>query len=341
MKEKKSIKIHLSTFLLILVLPIIIIMSYFLYKLHNEKIIQESNVHSLNNEINNLNNQITNLENILVEKENILKAQNTNIIENSNIASTNNYEKIIINRNMVDKAQNYNEAISTFLTYVWANPEAYEECIAEFQDVRNAPKDYLAACASLCAMKEDNNSNNNVEFNEFNNMLIKLFGENADGILKESDLDNAICIIKNSDNTYSFTGFCGSEISSTEYDIKNIKQDGNLFYVELYEYKTKLDKPTVLLENDEITHEYVYDRKNNLILTITIKSIPNGNEILHKYYDETGNELIKYDNNGNYIDPVNNLLLTNYQKKLSIRKITLQYLENTNSFIMLNNKLEN
>ncbi len=272
MKEKKSIKIHLSTFLLILVLPIIIIMSYFLYKLHNEKIIQESNVHSLNNEINNLNNQITNLENILVEKENILKAQNTNIIENSNIASTNNYEKIIINRNMVDKAQNYNEAISTFLTYVWANPEAYEECIAEFQDVRNAPKDYLAACASLCAMKEDNNSNNNVE---------------------------------------------------------------------LYEYKTKLDKPTVLLENDEITHEYVYDRKNNLILTITIKSIPNGDKILHKYYDETGNELIDYDNNGNYIDPVNNLLLTNYPKKLSIRKITLQYLENTNSFIMLNNKLEN
>lgn len=73
MKENKTIKLSLSTFLLIIMLIVIIIMGIYIYRLNtenNEKIVSdqkvaelESQVNILNENINDLQKQLTNMSN--------------------------------------------------------------------------------------------------------------------------------------------------------------------------------------------------------------------------------------------------------------------------------------
>lgn len=77
MEEKKSIKISLSTFLLIIAILIIIIMCFYIYI---EKINSTKKIANLESNANNMESTITNLQE---------KLDNINTIINSNINSTN------------------------------------------------------------------------------------------------------------------------------------------------------------------------------------------------------------------------------------------------------------
>lgn len=220
----------------------------------------------------------------------------------------------------------YGDSISYYLTKTWLGLELYKENMPEFQDIKSAPKDYLANCAAWGIME----TGRKTEFSDFNNSLINLFGPEADNLIKKSDLENVFFVVENSDGTYDFAGFGGSETHFNDYIINKIEKEDNIFTVTLYEYKSILDDMTLDLEAGESTHERVYDKKDNLILTTTIKAIQNGNITSYKQYDEDGIE----------IESLQHLLLTKYEDRLSVRTITLQYNSEINSFIMLNNKLE-
>lgn len=86
MNEKKSVKISLSTFFLILALIAIITMGIFMYKIYNEK--KEANVKSseLQEQVNNLNETVSDLQRKIDTNSNNTNSRNT---ITSNTTSTN------------------------------------------------------------------------------------------------------------------------------------------------------------------------------------------------------------------------------------------------------------
>lgn len=72
MEEKKSIQISLSTIFLVLTLIIIVIMSYFIFKLSIEKKSFNEKVNELNSKINTLEDTISNIQ----EKVNLISNKN-------------------------------------------------------------------------------------------------------------------------------------------------------------------------------------------------------------------------------------------------------------------------
>ena len=82
MKEKNTIEIHLSTILLIFTIIIIAVMTYFIFRLSNEKNSVEENVNKLNDEIYKLENKSSNLQ----EKIDLISNTiNNNINDNDEI----------------------------------------------------------------------------------------------------------------------------------------------------------------------------------------------------------------------------------------------------------------
>lgn len=73
MGEKKEMKISLSTFILILALILIAVMTFYIYKLYNENIEATKNITDLQAQVNNLNESINNFEKsqIIVSKGSI------------------------------------------------------------------------------------------------------------------------------------------------------------------------------------------------------------------------------------------------------------------------------
>ena len=89
MEEKKSLKISLSTFLLLIAILVIIVMAYFMYKLNNEKNAEIQKVTKLNNQVSslesttkNLQGKIDNVSNIVNNDANIKEKKNTDTITN-------------------------------------------------------------------------------------------------------------------------------------------------------------------------------------------------------------------------------------------------------------------
>ncbi len=82
MEEKKTVKISLSTVLLIISVIIIVVMAYFLFKLNNEKTTETGNVSDADTKISNLENTLNSLD----EKTN----NNSNNVNNSDNSTSNN-----------------------------------------------------------------------------------------------------------------------------------------------------------------------------------------------------------------------------------------------------------
>ncbi len=310
MEKEKVVKIKFSTCLLILSIIIISIMSCLTLKLYLE-----------------LNQKVINLEkiNTLPKNTNHNDMPENNIVESTQ-NNTSKKEKISIE-------SDYGKVISNYISEIWVWPEAYSDCIAEFSNIKSAPKDYLAVCASLRTMSKvgyNNIYDAKSTLKDFNSSLIELFGNNADGLINASDIENVFFVEKNSDGTYHFFGFDGSELRETKYFINKIEKKDNIFYVSQYECKIEIDEMPLDLEIGRLTHRHIYDRNNNLILNTTITTVYEGDTKSCKEYDENGEE----------IDSIGDLLLSKYKNKLSIRNIELEYNSSNNSFIMLNNKLQ-
>jgi len=142
----------------------------------------------------------------------------------------------------------YGKKISDYIYNIWAEPEVYKDCIAEFDDIRYASKDYLAVCAAFDTWsKQSGNNSVKATFDDFNNSLVDIFGENADGLLTKENIENVPFVLKNDDGlTYRFSAIEASETSKVYYSLKSIERKDNAFYVELYEYKAESDLPNSL-----------------------------------------------------------------------------------------------
>lgn len=217
----------------------------------------------------------------------------------------------------------YGEYISSYINRIWLGLEIYDDNIAEFQNIKSAPKDYLAACA---VYDLDDSAHT---FADYKDSLIRLFGKEADGLIQESDIENVFSVEKTTDGTYYSGGFCGSEIHSDCYVIDKISKQNNIFTVTLLEYTSILDGMLLELEEGKTTQRHIYDKNDNLILTTTIKTVKDGDII----------RSIEYDENGNEINSIEHLLLTKYIDKLSVRNVQLEHDSSNFSFVMVSNEL--
>lgn len=91
MEEKKSIKISLSTFFLILAIIVIIIMGYFIYKFYNDKENANNQVVTLNNQVNKLEGTVNSLQETVdnISNLNTITSSTNSPINNTTINETN------------------------------------------------------------------------------------------------------------------------------------------------------------------------------------------------------------------------------------------------------------
>lgn len=104
MNEKKTIKISLSTFFLIIAIIVIIVMGIYIYKISVEKIREEENVEILNSEVTKLEGTVSSLKEKLNLIANTVNSNTNAEIENS---KTNN-EEVKFSKDEIKKSlQNY------------------------------------------------------------------------------------------------------------------------------------------------------------------------------------------------------------------------------------------
>ncbi len=213
----------------------------------------------------------------------------------------------------------------------------YNEDIAEFDDIKNAPKEYLAYVVAENIMY---NVGDSATFEDFNAELIDIFGERANGLLNNEKIEELVGFaVKNDDGTYHFGGLDGSETIADCSHIKSIEKKDNVFYVELYEFIEKWKYMSTDLEDGDEDTLYVYDKASNLINTFktifSIEPVGNQGDCYEKriYYDETGNQIEQ--------DSIDEYIINRYDGKLSVRYLELEYDEKIGKFYLLRNRLEN
>lgn len=102
MEERKTVKISLSTFFLILAIIVIVIMVYFIYKFYNEKRMATEQVTDLNNQVSNLESTIDKLKGEIDSMSNTINKDSSNSSINNTINSND-----IINDTIVLKIGEY------------------------------------------------------------------------------------------------------------------------------------------------------------------------------------------------------------------------------------------
>ena len=91
MEEKKTIKISVSTFFLIIAIIAICVMGFFIYKLNNDKLIEQRKSSELQSQVTSLNGTVNELQgkiNSISSTINSNSSADTNVTQNKQVEST-------------------------------------------------------------------------------------------------------------------------------------------------------------------------------------------------------------------------------------------------------------
>lgn len=91
MEEKKTIKISVSTFFLIIAIIAICVMGFFIYKLNNDKLIEQRKSSELQSQVTSLNGTVSELQgkiNSISSTINSNSSADTNVTQNKQVEST-------------------------------------------------------------------------------------------------------------------------------------------------------------------------------------------------------------------------------------------------------------
>lgn len=91
MEEKKTIKISVSTFFLIIAIIAICVMGFFIYKLNNDKLIEQRKSSELQSQVTSLNGNVNELQgkiNSISSTINSNSSADTNVTQNKQVEST-------------------------------------------------------------------------------------------------------------------------------------------------------------------------------------------------------------------------------------------------------------
>jgi len=192
MEEKKTIKISLSTFFLILAIIVIVIMGVFIFKFYNDKKVADSEVKKLESTIDTLEGKINSIEGTL----------NNNANNNDTIKDTTS--KTFSNDEIKKTIQKYLD-----LTGVYAGSPG--ELLSEL-GFKNYREDYQT---------EDYYRKTNIKYAEYKNRMLNYmteewFENNFEEYFK--DIDGYL---------YYFNGGA----SGMKYEVESVNTKGNLSYI--------------------------------------------------------------------------------------------------------------
>ncbi len=254
------------------------------------------------------------IENTVAENTNVEQEETQNVPE----------EKI----EEVSLASEYGAAVENCLRNTRHGVEVYSDCMAEFDDVNDAPKDYLAVCTSSRAWHNDASEDiyqAKVPFSDFNKALVELFGDEANGLIEESDLESVFYVDKNEDGTYHFNGWGPSDTFYATCFIKDITKQGNDLKAEVVEYKVEYSESSYDMEPGKDYDLTIYDMNSNEIT-----------KLVYRLDSESG-MFATYDAEGNAIESLDDYLLNTFPDKVSIRTIEYKYDPEDGTAIMLRN----
>ncbi len=331
-KKKKGKGIGIVIFLLILAILTCCGLGYYIYYIsgiHEQEMAKAKNtITSLESDKNSLNAQIKQKE----EQSKQTEKKEENKTEESKTIYVNTPE--------------YNGILGRISKLF---SDMHEAPLPDFDDVRTLKSEYLSWVASNNMKSIDRYGVASIydlklSRKDLNSILVKVYGERANGIIEDSGFEVGFPFALNEDGqTYHPNGYDGPEGSGVGFFIDSISQTGNKYKVRLLEYKYDVDWDIPVEDQRTESGERFYDLKGNLFLTIKDKFIfDNNNTIIDtKYYDKNDNE-IQFKRNYIEDDDLNYMycelpyLKEKYKDKLSVQELELEY--DKNRFILLSAK---
>ena len=155
MEEKKTIKISLSTFFLLLALIAIVVMAIFMYKFYDDKKNADEKSSNLENQLSNLNETVKDLN------DKISNINNTNEVSNSNNTTT--------SQTIAFTDTEVKLALSKFLeVYAESNCDGLFDYFEEHGLLKNVPYDYIPS---------ENGVTTNVKFSDYKKAMLNYVSE--------------------------------------------------------------------------------------------------------------------------------------------------------------------
>lgn len=290
MEEKKSIKISLSTFFL-LILIIILIVGFFIYKIYNEKQLSDKT-------INELNSKISNLENSTTQNN---QSNNTTIERKDEIVS------LSVNNDLVQKLYGYILKSDDFVyDFAWQNgmepASFYRKSKVTYSDLSDMEK-------TLIVLKNYNNNEVKSEnksslkniidttyihdtvkiYENINDKAYKIFNQSNSNWNNYKGCSGAL---EYKNNNYYLTEFDGGGKGTSEVgyaEIQKAEKDENYLYIYdkyIYVDSTNMD----IGEKDKKVHIYTTADKMNDIGTET-EEIWGSDSTIEQLYQKYENQL--------------------------------------------------
>lgn len=223
MEEKKTIKISLSTFFLLLALIAIVVMAIFMYKFYDDKKNADEKSSNLENQLSNLNETVKDLN------DKISNINNTNEVSNSNNTTT--------SQTIAFTDTEVKLALSKFLeVYAESNCDGLFDYFEEHGLLKNVPYDYIPS---------ENGVTTNVKFSDYKEAMLNYVSED----LFNKSWTDAQFFYENSDGYLTKALGGGSLRSYTIIDIAKINNN-------IYSANTtskNLDDSEAPSENGKIT----------------------------------------------------------------------------------------
>ena len=222
MEEKNSIKISLSTVLLILALVLIVILCIFIYKLYNEKIIANQNSLELQTQVNTLNETITVLQGKI---DSISETINSNTSIENNNGNISNIETTY-SADTSFTVEQVKQAFQRYLNLVSYNTSSPSTLLFEL--------DFINQHSNEVAKKEGY-LKTNVKFAQFKDTMLKYVTEKCyDNVFANSFID---------ENGY-LCYFDGGA-SGVSYEVKNVTKQVDKKYIAKVEWSQETAKEDV------------------------------------------------------------------------------------------------
>ena len=263
-----------------------------------------------------------------------------NSVEISSVENLNNYNtKEQTNESYVGINQDSNEQIKQYsleeLVDVIYAQDFYKDVIDEFDSIEKTTQDYLFGVAnkSLLLNRKDKDAMN-LKYEDFNDELIRIFGEKADGLLKKENISKYEYDYNEDTDTYSIIGRDGAENDIRAFIIANTSEEENSYSVTIYEYIWKsVDSNGNLEFIDGASNIWICGLDGKTLLDFNVKQ----EEGFDGEYKYTTYNI--YDSENNLIDNLKDYLMEHVDRLKDKRTINIEYDKESDRYIVISNKI--
>lgn len=315
MEEKKAIKINLKTviFIILLVILIIVVCVYCFTK-KDDKNTNELNVN------NELENEIS--EDLIA-----------NVVEKNEVKNETVTEEISEDTSNTDvEIEEYDINSLLDISYPF---DFYNKAIDEFDSIKSASQEYLFGVATNSLVRNrDDKDVYNLRYEDFNEELVRIFGKEADQLLKKEYISTDEFDYDPETGIYSIIGRGLAESDIKTFLISDISQNENDYAVTIYEYIWKsVDSNGWLTPSFDAKNIDIYSVDGERLIRFDVKK--------ETEFDGQYEYIITklYDSENNLVEDEHQYLKEHLNILKDKRVINVKYDEEEGRYIVVSNKI--